>query len=265
MVIVGELINSTRRDVAGAIARRDGAFLKDLARRQAEAGADIIDVNVAVADGDEVENLKWLVNLLQGAVDIPLCLDSPNPAALKAGLSLCGQRAMINSITAESHRWDEILPLIQQYKPRVLALCMDDGGVPETVEDRLRIAAKLVDGLVGAGVSGDDVFIDPLVKPICINTGYGMTALKATRAVKVAFPGVKTICGLSNISYGLPGRRLLNRAFMVMCVAAGMDAFILDPLDRPTMSLLDASLALAGRDEYCMNYIAAARAGKIEF
>lgn len=264
MLIVGELINSSRKAVAQAIAERNTEYIQDLARKQVEAGADIIDVNCGTSIGEEEEVMTWLVTKVQEIVDVPLCIDSPSAAALAAGLAVHKGQAMINSITAEKDRWQEVLPLVQKYKAKIIALCMDDGGMPETVEDRLRVADKLVLGLLEAGIPEDDIYLDPLIKPLGVNSRYGVEALDAVAALKEKYPKVHTICGLSNVSYGLPERRLLNRAFMVMCLTKGMDAFILDPLDAPLMGLLKAAVALAGQDEYCLEYIAAARAGRIK-
>lgn len=263
MVIVGELINSTRKAIAQAIEQKDAAYLQDLARKQAEAGAHFIDINGAVG-GDEIENMKWLVGLVQEATDTPICLDSPNPLALEAGLKLCRQSALVNSITGEKERWDAVLPLLQQYKTKVIALCMEDGGMPETVEDRLRVADKLVSGLVQAGLAEDDIYLDPLIKPLGVNHTYGLEAMESTRVLHERYPNVHIISGLSNISFGLPERRVLNRAYAVMSIVAGMDAFILDPMDQTMMSLLAAAQALAGKDEYCMEYITGVRAGKFK-
>lgn len=263
VLIVGELINSTRKSIAQAIEQKDAAYLRDLAQRQAQAGAGFIDLNAA-AGGDEVENMIWLVELVQGAVDVPLCIDSPNPLALEAGLAHCRGQAMVNSISAESERWDKVLPLVQRYGSKVVALCMDDAGMPETVEDRLRVAAKLVSGLTSAGVGEEDIYLDPLVKPLGVNHEFGLEILRSTRVLKERYPKVHVISGLSNVSYGLPERRLLNRVFMLMSSAMGMDAFILDPLDQTLMSLAAAAKALVGEDEYCLDYIAGVRAGKVK-
>lgn len=263
MLIVGELINSTRKAIAQAIEQKDKDFLQDLARRQAEAGADFIDVNAAVG-GDEIENMIWLVDLIQDVVDTPLCIDSPSPEALEAGLVRCRKKAMVNSISGESERWEKVLPIIQKYQAKVVVLCMDDQGMPETVEDRLRVAEKLVTGLKGAGVPEGDIFLDPLVKPLGVNHDYGVEILKTTQAIRAKYPQVHVISGLSNVSYGLPERRLLNRVFMVMSLTMGMDAFILDPLDQTLMSLGAAAKALAGQDEYCMEYISGVRAGRVK-
>lgn len=262
MLIVGELINSTRTAVGKAIEQRDKEYLQGLALRQVEAGARVVDVNAAAGE-NEIENMKWLVDIVQEVVDVPLCIDSPSAEAIEAGLALCRQRAMINSISAERQRWEEVLPLVEQYRPGVVALCMDDRGMPNTVEDRLRVAGYMVAGLTAAGLSEDDIYLDPLVKPLGVDTGFGMEALDSTRALRRKYPAVHGICGLSNVSYGLPGRRLLNRAFMVMAITVGMDAFILDPLDQAAMSLLAAARALAGRDEFCLDYIAGFREGRV--
>lgn len=263
MLIIGELINSSRKAIAQAIMEKDKAYLQDLARRQVEAGANIIDINTAAA-GNEVEDMKWLVELTQEAISVPLCIDSPNPAAIEAGLSLCREKAMVNSISAETQRWQELLPLLQRYKPQVVALCMDDQGMPETAEDRLRIAHKLVPDLLATGIPDDDIFLDPLIKPLGVNHLFGLEVLDSVRLIREKYPQIHFVCGLSNVSYGLPERRLLNRTFMVMNITMGMDAFILDPLDQPIMSTFFAAKALTGKDEYCMNYISAVRAGKVK-
>ena len=263
MIVVGELINSSRKAIAQAIAQKDKAYIQTLARSQADAGASFIDINGAVG-GNELENMKWLVELVQEVVDVPLCIDSPDPVALKVGLELCHKTPMINSISAEADRWEQILPMVQQFKTKVIALCMDEAGMPESVADRLRVAEKLVTGLTAAGVSEDDIYLDPLVKPLAVNHTFGVEILETTRALRQKYPNVNIVSGLSNISYGLPERKLLNRIFMIMSVAMGMDAFILDPLDQTIMSLLAGSRALSGQDEYCMDYIAGFRDGKIK-
>lgn len=263
MIIVGELINSTRKTIVRAIEQKDKAYLQDLARRQTEAGAHYIDVNAA-SSGDEIENMKWLVNLIQEVTDTPLCIDSPSAAAIESGLALCGNKAIINSISAEKERWEEMLPLIQKYQTGVVALCMADGGMPETVGERLQVADKLVAGLREAGVSDQDIYLDPLIKPVGVNHIFAKDVLETTRLLRDRYPAVHVISGLSNVSYGLPERRLLNRAFMVMSIAVGMDSFILDPLDQPIMSMLYAARAVSGEDEYCLKYISEVRAGRIK-
>ena len=263
MIVIGELINSTRKVINQAIESKDKEYLQDIAKRQMEAGARIIDVNTA-ASGDEVENMKWLVEIVQEVVSLPLCIDSPNPKAIEAGLALCKQRAVVNSISGESQRYAEIIPLVKEYKAQVIALCMEDGGMPETVEDRLRIAEKLVADLLRDGLAEADIFLDPLIKPLGVNHFFGVQGMEATSQLRQHFPKVHIVSGLSNISFGLPERKLLNRAYMTMCAAMGMDSFIMDPLDQPLMSLLAAAKALNGQDAYCMEYIKGVRSQKIK-
>ncbi|ADL07841.1 methyltetrahydrofolate cobalamin methyltransferase [Thermosediminibacter oceani] len=263
MLIVGELINSSRKSIAQALEARDEAYLKDLAKKQAEAGAHIIDINCAIFMEKEPEVMEWLVGIIQEAVDVPLCIDTPNVAAMEVGLSRHKGRAMINSISAEKKRWEEMLPLVSKYKPMVIALCIDDAGMPNSVEDRLRVADKLIPGLVEAGISEEDIYLDPLIKPLGVSGTAAVEVLETTRALREKYPKVHVISGLSNVSHGLPVRKVLNRAFAVMCAEAGMDALIADPLDRHLMSLVFAAEALAGRDKHCLNYIKASRAGKV--
>jgi 5-methyltetrahydrofolate--homocysteine methyltransferase len=171
---------------------------------------------------------------------------------------------MINSISLERARYDTILPLVAGTQHKVIALCMSDAGMPETVDDRLRIADTLVNGLLQRNVAPGNIFVDPLVQPVAVKGAYGMAFIEAVAAIKARFEGVHTACGLSNVSFGLPARKFMNRTFMVMAIARGLDGAILDPLDRPTMAAIAAAEALAGRDDYCMRYIKAFRAGRLE-
>lgn len=265
MLIVGELINTSRSRIREAFETKDAAYIQEIARGQVEAGADYLDVNCGTRVFDEVESMEWLVNTVQEAVAAPLCIDSPNPKAIAAGLALAHNgQPMVNSISAEQERFEQVLPLVQKYNSKVVALCMDDGGIPETAEDRLEVSKKLVENLVAAGVEPDHIYLDPLIKPLGVNHLYGLEVLDTVQFLRERYPAIHFVCGLSNISYGLPERKLLNRTFMVMNMARGMDAFILDPLDKTIMSMFAAAKVLAGHDEYCMDYIAGVRAGKIK-
>ena len=259
MVIIGELINTSRKTVGPAVEARDAAVIQEMALKQDEAGATYIDVNAGTRVHDEPESLVWLVETVQAVVNKPLCLDSPNPEAIKAALKVHKGQALINSISGEKDRYEALLPLLIEYNARVVALCMDDTGMPETAEDRLKVADFLYKGMTAAGVKPEDIFYDPLVKPISVNIKYGWEVLDTINEIHKRYPGVHTTCGLSNISFGLPNRKLLNQAFLVMCTANGMDGVILDPLDEGIMSLAVASEALVARDDYCMNYITAQR------
>ncbi len=261
MLIIGELINASRKTVAEAIAAQDREAIGKIAIDQAEAGADYIDVNAGVFPDREPEYLAWLVETVQAATDRPCALDSPNPHAIEAGLAVHKGTPMVNSISLEKDRYDSLLPVIAGTGCTVIALCMSDDGMPETVDDRLKTADTLVNGLLNSNVPVENILVDPLVQPVSVNNTYGISFIQAVAAVMGRFPGIHTACGLSNISFGLPARKLLNRTFMVMAVAAGLDGAIVNPLDRGMMAAVSAAEALAGRDDYCMNFLKAFRAG----
>lgn len=264
MLIVGERINTSRKAIAPAVRERNTEFIQKVAKEQVAAGATFIDVNAGTLVDDEPEALKWLVQTVQSAIDVPLCIDSPNPIAIGAALKVHKGKAIINSITGEKERFQSIAPLVKEYGASVVALCMDDRGMPENIEERFNIAENIVEQLAQMGIPQRDIYIDPLVRPISTGSDNGLVAIETIRRVMQGFDGVHTICGLSNVSFGLPERKLLNQAFLIMCMTAGLDAVILDPLDNHLMALVAASRALLNKDEFCMDYIAAYKAGRLE-
>jgi len=263
MLIVGELINASRKSVREIIEKQDAESLGQLARDQLANGANFIDVNAGVFVGREPALLTWLVASVQAAVDAPCCIDSPDPRAIEAALAAHKGTAMINSISLERERYERLLPVVAGSKSRVVALCMSDEGMPETADQRMAIADKLVNGLVTSGVLLEDIFVDPLVQPVATNYAFGVEFLQAVERIKQTFKGVHTMCGLSNISFGLPQRKFINQTFMAMAVAKGLDGAIVNPLDARMMSCITAAETLMGRDPYCMNFLKAFRAGKL--
>lgn len=265
MLVVGELINASRKPIAAAIEAQDAETIKKVAKEQHEAGADYIDVNAGVFVGQEADYLEWLVRNVQDVVDAPCCLDSPDPKVIERGLAVHKGRAMLNSISLEKDRYEALLPVISGTDIKVVALCMSDEGMPETTEDRVRIADKLINGLVKNNVSLDNIYVDPLVQPVSTNQMFGAEFFNAVEAIMTKFKGVHTICGLSNISYGLPLRKFLNQTCAVMAIAKGLDSLIINPLDKQMMAVMIAAETLAGRDNYCMKYLQAYRNKKFEF
>ncbi|HWR39130.1 MAG TPA: methyltetrahydrofolate cobalamin methyltransferase [Patescibacteria group bacterium] len=262
MLIVGELINTSRKAVNEAVDNKNARYIQQVALEQVEAGANYVDVNCGNKVFDEVETMKWMVNTIQEAVHVPLCIDSPNPQALAAGLELVKfGTPMINSITDEAARFEAVIPLVQKYKAKIVALCMDDRGMPDTAADRLRVVASLHAKFMAAGVNDDDIYFDPLIKPVSSVGTAGVEVLETIRQVKEQYPGVHFMCGLSNVSYGLPNRKYLNRLFVAQTMTVGMDGYILNPTDRGMMGLIYAAKTLLGQDEYCMGYIKAHRKG----
>ncbi len=265
MIIIGEKINTSIKAIRPAVENMDAAFIQDVAKKQAEAGAHYIDVNCGTFPFKEPELLEWLVNTVQETVDLPLCIDSPNPKALSRALKANKNgKPLINSITAEKQRFNEIFPLVLEYNTSIIALCMDDDGMPETADDRVRIAEKLLNDMTKEGVKPEDIYFDPMVRPIGTGSHYGVVALDTIRRIMTEFPGVHTTCGLSNISFGLPKRKLINQAFLILAIGAGLDSAILDPLDKKIMSFVYAAELVNNKDEYCMNYLTAFREDKLE-
>lgn len=265
MIIIGEKINSTLKSIRPAMENYDTAAIQDLAKRQHDAGAAYIDVNAGMFLDDEPERLVWLVNTVQEVLEAPLVIDSPSPKAIEAALKANkNPKPIINSITDETDRFNAVMPLAVEYKTGLIALCMDDKGMPEAIDDRVAIAERLIEKLAKEGLSLNDIFIDPLIRPIGTGSQNGIVAIETIRKVKAEFPEVHVTCGLSNISFGIPARKLMNQAFLVAAMAAGMDCAILDPLDKRLMSFMYATEALLGIDDFCMNYLTKFREGEIE-
>lgn len=263
MIIVGELINASRKVICQAILDKDEKYIKQIAKEQCDAGANYIDVNAGVFVGKEFEYLKWLVLTVQEDLDIPCCIDSPDPKALEAALSVHRGTAMINSISLEKERYESILPIIAGTDLKIVALCMASGSMPVTTEDRLKVADELINGLIKHNIKLDNIYVDPLVQPIASNDTAGFEFLNAIEAITSRFKGIHTMCGLSNISYGLPERKFINQMFAAMAICKGLDGLIVNPLNKAMMATLITAEALAGKDEFCMNYIHAYRNNEI--
>jgi len=255
MLIVGEKINTSRKNVEEAVRKKDATFIVRVAREQAEAGANYIDVNAGTFLEQEVDYLCWLVETVQSEVDLPLSLDSPNTKALAEAIKRHKGEPMINSISLEEDRLKSLLPVITSQPCRVVALCMAQESMPTTTEERVQVGSELIKKLTDEGFPLENIYVDPLIQPVSVDTNMGMAALRAINKIMSDFPGVNTICGLSNISFGLPERRLINRNFLALCLAYGVSAVILDPTDQKIMSTFLTAEMLLGRDEYCGNFI----------
>lgn len=265
MLIIGELINTSRKLIREAVENRNEQYIRQVAKAQAEAGAAYIDVNCGTFVETEIATMEWLVDVILSETHLPLCIDSPNPLALEAGLKKSvGGKPMINSITDETPRWNAVLPLVKEYKAKVIALCIEDAGMPKTQQDRLRIADVLINKLTKEGIVPDDIYIDPLIKPISTGEKHGIEVLEAVQKIMEGYPGVHKVCGLTNISYSLPARKVLNRTFMVQAAARGMDSFILDTTNNDMRGALLASQALFGQDRFCRKFLNGFRQGLYE-
>jgi 5-methyltetrahydrofolate--homocysteine methyltransferase len=261
--IVGERINTTLKNVQDAVADRDAAYIEADVKEQEAAGATFIDVNAGARIGHEKEDMQWLLKIIQDAVTVPLCLDSPDPAVLEMAYGMVEKTPMVNSISLEKQRYDAMIPFLKGKACKIIALCMDDTGMPTSADDVVTRAKKIVQALEDIGIKRDDIYVDPLIQPMSVDIQNGMMAMEAVKRIMTENSGVHTIGGLSNISYGLPQRRIINRNFLTLMMAAGLDAAIMDPLDHELVALLKTTEMLLGQDEYCMNFITAVREGRI--
>jgi 5-methyltetrahydrofolate--homocysteine methyltransferase len=264
MKIIGEKINGTRKAVAAAIANRDAELIQNLAKKQVEGGAHWLDVNAGTHPDREVDDLVWLIDLIQGVTDVPLCLDSANPKALTAAIGQVKKTPLINSISGEPDRLNNVLPIVAQHGCEVIALAMDDKGIPSSVEARMAVVRHLFEATRAASVSDEKVYVDPLVMTIATNTECSVITLDTIRTVHDEFPKAHITTGLSNVSFGLPVRSLVNRTFLTLAIAAGMDTAIVDPNDRELKAALFATDLLLGYDKHCLNYTRAYRKGLLE-
>ena len=264
MIIIAERINATRKAIKAAPLAKDEALIQQEAKAQAEAGADWLDVNAAAEPEREVELMEWLTQAVQAEVKTPLGFDSANPRAIEAGLKLHRNgKPMVNSITMETGRHEAVLPLVKQYGAAVVGLAMDDGGIGKSAAERLRAVEKMAEAVSRAGIPLSDLYVDPLLLTISSDQNSGLIALGVVRGIKSHWPEIQTTAGLSNISFGLPNRKLLNRTFLAMLLAAGLDSALVDPLDAELMAAITAATALLNQDPYCRNYLKAHRAGKL--
>jgi cobalamin-dependent methionine synthase I len=263
MMIIGEKINGTRSRVAQAIVERDREFIMDLAKSQVASGVGFLDVNVGTSPNREREDLVWLVKTVQDAVDVPLCLDSPNPEPLSSALKEVRKTPMINSISGESTRLRDVLPLVAEYGCPVIALALDGRGIPKGIEGRLDVIRRVLNQTRAKGVPDEKVYIDPLVLTLGTDWKSGKVAIETMQTIRSEFPKTHLIAGLSNISYGLPGRQLINRIFLSLAMMAGLDSAILDPTDQALRATILTTELVLGYDRFCRNYTQSFRSGLI--
>ncbi|MDA8217048.1 MAG: dihydropteroate synthase, partial [Dehalococcoidales bacterium] len=254
-------INSTNKTVARACVERNAELIGEIALQQMLAGAQVIDVNAGALPTGEVEALEWLVTTVQAAVDLPVMIDTTDAVALRAALEVHGGKPIVNSISGESNRLKSMLPLLRDREVGVVALCVDDRGISREAKGKLDIATRLVETLLEQGVPLEDIYVDPLLQPVSLSSETVPQTLEVVSEVVARFPGVHAICGLSNVSFGLPERGLMHMSLIPMLMAAGMDAAILDVLDARLMAVVKTSDSLLGHDPYCEAYLSAHRMG----
>lgn len=262
--VIGERINTSRKHVQEATASRNAEYIAADVKLQEEAGATFIDVNAGARIGHEKEDMQWLLDVIQPVVSTPLALDSPDPEVLEMAYGLVDNEPLINSISLEKERFEAMMPFLEGKSCKIIALCMDDSGMPTSSDDIVDRADSLVKELNGVGISTSSIYVDPLVQPISTDTEKGKMVLNAVRGIKGKYPDIHITGGLSNISYGLPQRKIINRTFVALMMEAGMDSAIIDPLDQKIMATIKTADMLLGNDSFCGNYLKGVRAGSIE-
>ncbi|MCM8785042.1 MAG: dihydropteroate synthase [Candidatus Omnitrophica bacterium] len=257
MIIIGERINGTRRDIREAIEKKNKDFIKKEIKKQIDFGSDYIDLNAGIGRGKEreKEDIKWLIECLYEVGNISPSIDSSDPEVIDFALSFVkSQDVMINSINGEKEKIEKILPVIKKYpESKIICLTMNEKGIPSDYKKRVEIGEKLIDILTGVGVKKENIFVDCLIEPVSVNYENGIIFLKALKEVKKF--NVKTTCGLSNISFGLPERKIVNKYFLALCIYEGLDSAIIDPTVPDIREAIYVSEMLTGKDEFCINYI----------
>lgn len=258
MIIIGEKINGSIPSTGKAIAARDAEYIRTIARSQTAAKADYLDVCASV-NVDELETVKWLIDLAQEESDLPICIDSPDPEVCVGAMEFCKRTGIVNSVSLEGSKIDAIFSAIKGTDWGCVALLCDDKGIPKTAERRIEIFKEIMERAKEYGIAPSRLYIDPLVETLGTNGESLLTFVETTSEVKKLYPDVHITSGLSNISFGLPARKMINMAFMALAMNAGMDSAIVDPTNRDMMGIIYATTALLGDDFYCMEYIGAFR------
>lgn len=263
MILIGEKLNGFLPSVADAIANRNQEEIMRLARIQTEAGAAYLDCCVS-AKAEEVEALRWLVTCVQEATKVPVCLDSASADVLAEVYTCLKHPGIFNSVSEEGDKAERIFHIMAQEQGKdwgVIALLMDGSGIPGSAEERLRVLDTLMEKAKYYGISPERMYIDPMVEMLCTSEDGMKMTTQVIREIRRKWPKLHITAAVSNASYHLPERKLINRAFAVLAMEAGLDSLILDPTDKELIGLVYAAEALLGRDEYCLEYIAAYRSG----
>ncbi|MDD2420572.1 MAG: methyltetrahydrofolate cobalamin methyltransferase [Heliobacteriaceae bacterium] len=264
MIIIGERINGMFKDIGQAVAAYDPKPLQHWAIQQEQSGAHYIDINTGPTADDRVKSMRWMVEVVQEVTALPLCLDSTNYDAIEAGLQVCKQRALINSVPAEQEKMDRVFAMAREYNAQVIGLTMDKKGVPKDAESRVALALELVANADAAGVAMEDLFIDPLILPVNVAQDHAPEVLRALTAIKtLANPAPMTVLGLSNVSQKSPDRQLINRCYLLMGMACGLDAVIADASDEALMDVAATGRILLNLDIYCDSYLKLFKSKKV--
>ena len=261
MIIIGELINGMYKDVSKAISNRESDVIQHLAEEQVKAGANILDVNIGPYSNNVNDDMKWLVETIQKVVMVPLSLDSTRLDVIEESMKLATNRVVINSTSADEDKMSMVFELAKKYNAQVIGIALDSSGVPLSRDKRLELAVKIVAKAAGYGISADDLYLDPIAMPINVAQAQAREVMESIREFRMLCnPSPNTVIGLSNVSQGTKGHRsLLDRTFLVMAMASGLTAAILDPLDKELMDAMITAELILNKNIYCDSFLEAYR------
>ena len=260
MFIIGELINGMYTNIAKGIKEKDKTIIQKCALEQIKSGADALDVNCGPASKQPVSDIQWLIEAIQEVTDKPLVLDSSKPKVIESGLKVIKNKAIINSTTADAEKLGVLVPLAKKYNTKLIGLTISSKGIPQTKDQRLELAATIVASCSEAGFPIEDLYLDPIVMPVNVAQAQMRDILESIHEFKIiSDPAPKSIVGLSNVSQGTCVRSLVNRTFLTMAVAFGLDAAILDPTDKDLMDAAITAELILNKHIYCDSYLEAYR------
>jgi 5-methyltetrahydrofolate--homocysteine methyltransferase len=261
MIIIGEKINGSIPKTGAAIAEKKEAYIRSLAKKQSAARADYLDICASVSPEKELDTLKWLIDLVQGETGVPVSLDSPNAGVFKEAVKFCKKPGIINSVSMEGGKIEQVFPVIAETGWKVITLLCDNSGIPKSADPRISVFREILKKAEAYKIDPSRLFVDPVVEMLCASEDGIAKITETIKAVKEICPAVHITSGASNISFNLPMRKFINRGFIILCMGAGMDSAIVDPTNEDMLALIYAAEALLGRDEMCMEYINAYRDG----
>lgn len=260
MFIIGELINGMYKDIGQAIQTKDKSIIQKRALEQVKAGADALDVNCGPASKDPLNDIQWLINSIQEVTDRAIAIDSSRPQVIESGLKAAKNKVIINSTTADQDKLDALIPLALKYNAKLIGLTISKKGIPQNKDQRLELAATIVAACQEKGFPVEDVYLDPIVMPVNVAQSQMKDILESIHDFKIiSDPAPKTVVGLSNVSQGTCQRSLVNKTFLIMAVGFGLDAAILDPLDKDLVDGAITSDLILNKHIYCDSYLDAYR------
>jgi len=265
MIIIAEKLNGSIPSCGKAIAERDEDYIKDLAKRQADSGVDFIDCCASVKE-NELETVKWMIDLIQSVTECPISVDSPDVNVIIEAMAYCKKPGLFNSVSCEGDKIEKAFPVLskpENEKWQVMALLCDDTGIPKTIEKRIEVLERIMKSAADFGINEKRIHIDPLVEMLCTtDDSEGILMIfDLIKHIRKTYPKVHISGGISNVSFNLPARRLVNQAFIILAINAGLDSAVIDPLSGDLRGVILAAEAMLGFDDFCSEYISAYREG----